>query len=272
MNYLKAVLLGLLQGLTEFLPVSSSGHLVLAQKLLGIEIPGVTFEVFLHVGTLISVIWVFRERIANIIKSFLLLFKKEEWARFADNDDRRFGLFLIAASIPTAIIAFLLNDFIEKAFGSTLFVGIALLITGGLLWVADVLPGGNKDISKTTALDAILIGVFQGVAIFPGISRSGATISGALFRKLDKRTAAEFSFLLSIPAILGGALVEVIKISRDAAGVAMDWLFYLVGIVTAAAAGIFAIRFFIKLLLRDRLRTFAVYCWLVGVFVIIITL
>ncbi|MDD4657730.1 MAG: undecaprenyl-diphosphate phosphatase [Eubacteriales bacterium] len=272
MDYLKAVLLGLIQGLTEFLPVSSSGHLVLAQRLLGIEIPGVTFEVFLHVGTLISVIWVFRERLANIIKSFLVLFKKEEWARYAANPDRRFGLLLIAASIPTAIIAFLLNDFIEKAFGSTLFVGIALLITGGLLWVADALPGGNKDITKTTALDAVLIGVFQGIAIFPGISRSGATISGALFRKLDKRTAAEFSFLLSIPAILGGALVEVIKIGQETAGAAMDWLFYLAGIVAAAAAGIFAIRFFIRLLVRDRLRIFAVYCWLVGVIVILITL
>ena len=272
MDYLKAVLLGLIQGLTEFLPVSSSGHLVLAQRLLGIEIPGVTFEVFLHVGTLISVIWVFRERLANIIKSFLVLFKKEEWSRFAASQDRRFGLLLIAASIPTAIIAFLLNDFIEKAFGSTLFVGIALLVTGGLLWVADTLPGGNKDIAKTTALDAILIGVFQGIAIFPGISRSGATISGALFRKLDKRTAAEFSFLLSIPAIVGGALVEVIKISQEAAGAAMGWLFYLLGIVAAAAAGIFAIRFFIRLLVRDRLRIFAVYCWLVGVIVILITL
>lgn len=272
MNYLKAVLLGLIQGLTEFLPVSSSGHLVLAERMLGVEAPGKTFAVFLHVGTLISVIWVFRERIANIIKSFLLLFKKEEWARFADNADRRFGLLLIAASIPTAIIAFLLKEYIDKAFDSPLFVGIALLITGGLLWVADTLPGGNKDISKTTALDAILIGLFQGVAIFPGISRSGATISGALFRKLDKRTAAEFSFLLSIPAILGGALVEAIKISQDVAGAAIDWLFYLAGIVAAAAAGIFAIRFFIRLLVRDKLRFFAVYCWLIGVVVILITL
>lgn len=272
MEYLKAALIGLIQGLTEFLPVSSSGHLVLSQLVLGLEMPGITFEVFLHLGTLVSVFWVFRQRIVSIIKSFLVLFKKEEWARFSSSVDRRFGIYLIIASIPTAIIAFLLNDYLEKAFDTPLFVGIALAVTGGMLWLADSLPGGNKDISKTSPLDAVLIGVFQGFAIFPGISRSGATISGALFRKLDKRTAAEFSFLLSIPAILGGALIEIIKIIGDGADAAYNWPFYLVGITVAAIAGILAIKFFIRLLVKDRLRIFAVYCWIVSIIVIFITL
>lgn len=270
MDYLKALLLGLIQGLTEFLPVSSSGHLVLAERLLAVEIPGVTFEVFLHVGTLISVFWVFRQRIGAIIKSFLVLFKKDEWSRFSASEDRRMGLLLIVASIPTAAIAFLFHDAVESAFGSTLFVGIALAVTGALLWLADSLPAGNKGISRTTFFDAVIIGACQGVAIFPGLSRSGATISGALFRKLDKAKAAEFSFLLSIPAILGGALVEIIKISRGMAG-GQNWLYYLIGVVAAAVAGIFAIRFFIRLLVRDKLRLFAIYCWLVGALAIIIS-
>lgn len=272
MEYIKAALIGLIQGLTEFLPVSSSGHLVLAQQALGIEMPGITFEVFLHLGTLLSVFWVFRERIINILKSFLALFRKSEWARFSSSGDRRFGICLIIASIPTAIIAFLLSDWMEKAFDTPLFVGIALAVTGGMLWLADSLPGGNKDIAKTSHLDAVIIGVFQGIAIFPGISRSGATISGALFRKLDKRTAAEFSFLLSIPAILGGALVEVVKVFREGADAAFNWLFYAVGVSVAAIAGIVAIRFFIRLLVRDRLRIFAVYCWIISIIVLCITL
>lgn len=269
-NYVKAVILGLVQGLTEFLPVSSSGHLVLAERLLGIQLPGVTFEVFLHVGTLLSVVWVFRQRLFAIIKSFLALFTRDQLARLAGREDRRFGLLLIAASVPTALIAFGLGDVVERAFGSTLFVGIALTITGGLLWLADSLPGGKKGISETTTLDALLIGVFQGIAIFPGISRSGATISGALFRQMDKKKAAEFSFLLSIPAIVGGGLVEALDIGAGLAE--MDWLFYLLGIVAAAGAGIFAIRFFIKLLVKNKLRPFAIYCWATGALAVITSL
>lgn len=272
MNYLKGILLGLVQGLTEFLPVSSSGHLVLVEKALDIHAPGITFEIFLHVGTLFSVIWVYRERLINIIKSFLLLVKKEERKNFLADSNRRFGFYLIIASIPTALIAFLLRGFVEDAFSSTLFVGIALIFTGVLLLIADLLPTGHKSIEKTSPLDAVLIGTFQGIAIFPGLSRSGATISGALLRKLDKNTAAEFSFLLSIPAILGGAFVEILSLGNGNPTPAMDWLFYLSGIIAAGLAGIFAIKYFIKLLLRDRLLPFTIYCWVIGIVVILLSL
>jgi undecaprenyl-diphosphatase len=268
-EYINALIIGLIQGLTEFLPVSSSGHLVLSQHLLGVEMPGVTFEVFLHFGTLISVFWVFRRRLLEIIKGFLALFRKEEWARFKSSDDRWFGLLLILGSIPTAVIAFLLQDYVKQAFDSTLFVGIALLITGLLLWVADILPGGKKDIGQTTVLDALIIGAFQGLAIFPGISRSGSTISGSLYRNLDKKTAAEYSFLLSVPAVLGATLLEVFDLLRNNQ-IETDWFFYLVGVVAAAAAGILAIRFFINLLVKNKLRYFSIYCWLVGILVIIL--
>lgn len=272
MNFIKGILLGLVQGLTEFLPVSSSGHLVLVEKALNIHAPGITFEIFLHVGTLFSVVWVFRERLAKIIKSFVLLVEKEERKNFFANSDRRFGLYLIIASIPTALIAFLFRGLVEDAFGSALFVGIALLFTGLLLLIADHLPAGHKSIERTSPFDAILIGTFQGIAIFPGLSRSGATISGALLRKLDKTTAAEFSFLLSIPAILGGALVEILSLGGGSQLPAMDWLFYLSGIVAAGLAGILAIKFFIRLLIKDRLLPFTLYCWAIGIVVIVLSL
>lgn len=268
LDYLNALIVGIIQGLTEFLPVSSSGHLVLSQRLLGVEMPGLTFEIFLHFGTLISVFWVFRHRLLEIIRSFFALLKKEEWSRFKTSNDRWFGLLLIIGSVPTAIIAFIIQDHVEQAFNSTFFVGVALLFTGVLLWIADTLPGGKKDIGKTSIFDALLIGTFQGLAVFPGVSRSGSTISGALFRGLDKRTAAEYSFLLSVPAILGATLLEVVSLVKDNQ-IGGDWLFYLIGVVAAAGAGIFAIRFFINLLVKNKLRYFSIYCWLVGVTVII---
>lgn len=270
MNYLDAIIIGLVQGITEFLPVSSSGHLVLSQHLLGVKMPGLTFEIFLHFGTLISVFWVFRQRISKIIKSFFVLYKKEERSSFLGNPDRWLGLLLIVGSVPTAIIAFFLSDYVKEAFASIKFVGFALLVTGALLWVADILPGGNKDTKRTGFTDALLIGTFQGLAIFPGISRSGSTISGALFRGLDRRTAAEYSFLLSVPAILGATLLEIVDVVRYGAVMEHDWFYFILGVITSALAGIFAITFLIKLLVKKKLRYFSVYCWAVGILIIII--
>ncbi|HQE01033.1 MAG TPA: undecaprenyl-diphosphatase UppP [Bacillota bacterium] len=269
LDYIYALLIGIIQGLTEFLPVSSSGHLVLSQHLLGLKLPGLTFEILLHFGTLISVLWVFRRRLAGIFSSFWALLKRDEWARFKTSPNRWFGLLLILGSIPTAAIAFVFKEYVEQAFTSPKFVGIALFFTGLLLWVADILPSGHKDISKTGVWDALLVGVFQGLAVFPGVSRSGSTISGALWRGLDRKTAAEFSFLLSIPAILGATLLGVVEALKSGAWEDY-WQIYLIGTVAAAAAGILAIKVFLKLLANNRLRYFSLYCWLVGVLVIIL--
>lgn len=270
MRFIDAIIIGIVQGITEFLPVSSSGHLVLAQHLLGVQEPGLTFEVFLHFGTLISIFWVFRHRIVKIVNSFVVLYKKEERSQFTASQDRWFGMLLIIGSIPTAIFYFLLSDYVEQAFMSTSFVGFALLVTGALLWVADILPGGKKPIGKTGIADALLIGSFQGLAVFPGISRSGSTISGALFRGLDRKTAAEYSFLLSVPAILGATLLEIISILRQGSGFGQEWLYYLIGIVTSAVAGIFAITFLIRILVKHKLRYFSVYCWAAGILVLVL--
>jgi len=266
---LNAIIIGLVQGLTEFLPVSSSGHLVLSQYLLGVEMPGMTFEIFLHFGTLISVFWVFRRRLWKIILSFVALFKKDEWAQFTTSTDRWFGLLLVLGCIPTALIGFALEDYVTQAFDSVKFVGIALLVTGILLWIADALPGGKKDIHRTKIFDALFIGTFQGLAIFPGISRSGSTISAALFRRMDKRVAAEYSFLLSAPVILGATLLEVYDLISANVELAGHWTVYLLGVTVSALAGIFAINFFIKLLVNNKLRYFSIYCWIVGLVVIV---
>ncbi len=268
-DYLYAILIGIIQGLTEFLPVSSSGHLVLSQHLLGLEMPGLTFEVFLHFGTLVSVVWVFRQRIGSIIASLWDYARDRGRQGFLEDSDRKFALLLIVGSLPAAVLGLLLRGYFESAFAAPRLVGVMLLVTGGLLWLADYLAGGTKKISNVTWLDSLIIGVFQALAIMPGISRAGSTITGALFRNLDKQTAAEYSFLLSIPAIAGATLVELFEITRGGE-MAADWLFYALGVVTAALAGILAIRVFLRVLIKNKLRYFAVYVWIVGLLVILL--
>lgn len=268
-EYIYAIAIGIIQGLTEFLPVSSSGHLVIFQHLLGLELPGVTFEVFLHFGTLTSVLWVFRKRISRIIASYLLLFTGREWDKFMASADRRFGFFLVLGSIPVGFIGIVFRKYVETAFSAPRLVGFMLLVTGGLLWLADWLAGGDKDIRQTNSWDALIIGIFQSLAILPGISRSGSTITGALLRRLDKKTAAEFSFLLSVPAIAGATAWELIELVQQG-NIAADWLFYGLGVLAAALAGIFAIRLFLRMLVARKLRLFAIYCWLMAVIAIIL--
>lgn len=268
MDFFRAIIVGLVQGLTEFLPVSSSGHLVLAQHLLGVESPGITFEVFLHLGTFVSVLWVFRRRISEIIKGLLSFLALKKIDQFKGAENRWFAMLLVVGTIPTALIGFLLAERVEAAFADPSFVGYTLLITGVILFVADRLPGGVKDINKTSFLDVIIIGIAQGLAVFPGISRSGSTISAALFRKLDKRTAAEYSFLLSLPAIGGAAVLDFVGIIRNSA-VSHNWGLYIVGAIAAGISGVLAIELFIRLLVRNRLSYFAVYCWLVGITAIV---
>ncbi len=266
-EYLYAIVIGIIQGLTEFLPVSSSGHLVLSQHILGLEMPGLTFEVLLHFGTLVSVVWVFWKRIVSIVSSLWSFIHKRNGEKFLADSDRKFALLLIVGSIPAAVVGLLFKDFVESAFAAPRLVGFMLLVTGCLLWVADHLAGGNKTITGVSWLDSIIIGCFQALAIMPGISRSGSTITGALFRGLDKRTAAEYSFLLSIPAIAGATLLELIEVLQTGE-MAASWLFYALGMFAAAIAGVAAIRIFLRVLVKNKLRYFAVYVWIAGLLVI----
>ena len=254
MNILKAIILGIIQGITEWLPVSSSGHLVIAQQLFDLEEDNVFFDVMLHVATLIVVLIVFREKIKKIIFSF---FKKEP------SYHKKLGYFIIIGTIPTAIIGLLFQDIFESMFDSLFPVGCMLLITGILLF-----GGESKKFEKKkemTKLDSVFIGIAQGFAVAPGISRSGSTISTALFRGIDRDLAAKFSFLLFIPAMLGAAVGKIVEVDSSE----IDVFPILIGMIVAMVVGYFSLKLLLKIVRKRKLRIFSFYCWVVGILVIV---
>jgi len=247
---LEAALLGLIQGLTEFLPVSSSGHLALAQALLGIQTGDVTFEIIVHFGTLLAVVTALRQRIAVLIKGCL--------AR--DPVAWRMVLFLFLGTLPAAIVGIGLKDILEEAFANPAAVSGFLIVTGVILYSTRFASGDRKEI---TMADAIVIGCAQAMAVFPGISRSGSTIGIGVWRGLDPREAATFSFLLSIPIILGATLLAVDDLIAHPPGEEAMWTL-IIGAVMAYASGVFAIRWLMRLLAGGNLARFAYYCWAIG--------
>jgi len=274
MNIFEAIILGILQGLTEFLPVSSSGHLVLLQKIFDIQEPSLFFDTMLHFGTLIAVFIVLWKDIWNILK----------------NPVQKLTGFLILATIPAVVFALLFKDKIENLFVSAQFLGICFLITTALLITAELLsskfrPSGSLDGSpreknndnlkkaeQMSWFDALFIGLMQAIAIPPGISRSGATISGALFRKLDRDFAARFSFLLSIPAILGAVVLHSKDLIKgDTAGDenSISAIAVFAGTLAAAVVGFFAVKFMLKIIREKSLFGFAIYTGILGISIII---
>ena len=282
MDLLYAILLGIVQGLTEFLPVSSSGHLVLMQQIFNINAPGLFFDTMLHAGTLIAVFAVLWKDIWEIIKKPV----------------QPLTLYLIIGTIPAVITALLLKDFIYTAFDTGHFLGFCFLVTTVFLITAELLsrrtglrgkdtsdsPAANltagrlstERLSKKTDmnwLDALITGLMQAIALAPGISRSGATISGALFRKLNRDLAARFSFLLSIPAILGALVFQakdLIKgVQADTAAESIGTAAVIAGTITAAVVGFFAVRFMLKIIREKSLYGFAIYTGILGILVII---
>lgn len=252
MNVWQGLVLGLVQGLTEFLPVSSSGHLVLVEALTGVHFTDVTVEVSLHVATLASVLVLYGRRLWAIVRGVLT----------GDGASLRYAVLLVIATIPAGLIGVLLHRQIEDAFHSLIWLGVQFLITGAILWSTRRSAGGSETVPSTGAATAI--GFAQAFAILPAISRSGATIAAALRAGLTPAAAGEFSFLMSIPVIAGAGLLE----GRDAVltmahvGV-VPWV---VSFVAAFAAGIWSIRWLVTLLQRGRFYAFAPYCWAVGVF------
>ena len=253
-----AVLLGVLQGLTEFLPVSSSGHLALAQMVIpGFSQPGVVFDAMLHVGTAGAVIWYERREIRRWMTS--------------PGGRRLLGLLLLG-TLATAAVAFPIKSAAEAAFLRPTWVGLALIVTGLVVALTRWLPGGSRDEVGTTWRQAVLIGLVQGMAVFPGLSRSGLTITSALGAGLDRSWAARFSFLLAIPAIAGVAVLEVFD-ERHALAAAGSWYWMacLVGAVAAGFAGYFALTIVVKTLSSRVFHRFAWYCVPLGVIVVVLT-
>lgn len=254
MTVIQGFILGLIQGLTEFLPVSSSGHLVLAGKLLSIKQPPVIGEAVLHLGTLLAVVFYLRREIAKIAKSVWLFARERK-----RNEHFNLALLIVLGSIPAAVIGVLFEDFFETAFSSVLVVGLMLLLTGILLLLSER-TGLQVQDKKLTASDSLVIGLAQAAAIMPGLSRSGTTISSGLFLGLSRPQAAKFSFLLSIPVILGAGGLSFVKALNSS----FNLLPLVVGALTAFVSGYLAINLLIRLLVEQKLRFLAFYCFIVG--------
>ncbi len=251
MTILQAVILGVVQGLTEFLPISSSGHLVLFQRYFGLEESVLTFDVLLHLGTLVAVFAVFWKDIVSMIK--------KPWQRLT--------LLIIIATIPTGLMGLGLKDFFEKLFESGRTLGIEFIATGFIIWFADRSTAKLKNIDQISHFDAAFVGFMQGIAILPAISRSGLTIAGSLFRGINREAAARFSFLVSIPAIAGAAVLDLKDIIGQGLPAGQP-LPFIVGPIVAAISGYWAINYMMKLLREGSMKGFAYYVWALGLMVI----
>ena len=272
MTVLQAIFLGIIQGLTEFLPVSSSGHLVLFSQLFKVQEPSLIFEVVVHVGTLLAVLVAFRSEVGLLVTSFFKLLGKPKNAKQLLKDDLgcRFLSGIIIGTLPTVVVALLFKDQIERFFGSSTFVGIMLIVTGLMLFLTERLGAVREGVSEPSPLDALIVGLGQAVAILPGISRSGTTISVGLLRGLDRNSAARFSFLLAIPAILGALVFSLGDLFGGTT--TLSWGTLGAGLVSSAITGYLAIRFFLTLVRRGRLVWFSYYTWFVGALVIVLHL
>ena len=263
MSVFDAILLAVLQGLTEFLPVSSSGHLVLAQQLLNLHNPQiVSFDVFVHFGTLISVVIVFWNDIIEILRSFIKALKtyktKEEHKK---TEYFHLGSAIVIGSIPAGVIGLAFHRQIEEIFTDPKFVAMNIVITGLILFLTRLAkPVKGK---KVDILSSIIIGLAQMVAILPGISRSGLTMSAALFLKISPVQAARFSFLLSIPVIAGAALLETYKLIT--LGTTIGFLQIIVGIAISAIAGYVAIKLLMRIMEKGKFSWFSFYCLMIGI-------
>ena len=272
MSYFEAVILGLVQGLAEFLPISSSGHLALLQQWFGIDENKVLlFAVLLHVGTRISVFVVYWKDILELIVELCLTIRDlvtGKGLRLEERPVRKLGVMIIVATIPTAIIGLLFNDLFDKLYTSVLPIGIGLIITGFLLILAERTGNSSRGIDRMNFRNALFIGTVQGIAICPGISRSGSTLFGSLICNLDRKFAVKFVFLISIPSILGSAIME----APDAIEAGMDMAQLgpvIVGMAVAAISGLIAIKTMIKIVSDKKLSYFSYYVWVLGAIVVL---
>ncbi|TVR80986.1 MAG: undecaprenyl-diphosphate phosphatase [Chitinophagaceae bacterium] len=259
MNWIESILIGLLQGFTEFLPISSSGHIELAKVLLGADIEeGLRFQIIIHIATMISTLVVFRKDIFLIFKD-LLQFKK--------TDDSLFALKILLSMIPLGIVYYLFGSQAEELFeGRAFWVGAMLLVTGSLMFATLKMSGKDK---KITFLMAIIIGLFQAAAIIPGISRSGATLAAALFMGAQKDQATRFSFLMIIPPMLGATLLQFKELSDAGFTASHENNMLAIAFIAALVSGIVACKWMINIVRKGNLFYFGIYCFAIGIIAMI---
>ena len=263
-----SVVLGALQGVAEFLPISSSGHLTLFQHFFGMPEPDQLFNILLHFATLLAVCVVYWRDIWEMIVEFFRaigeMFSRTP-ARGRPPEARRLVLLIIVGTLPLFLVL-PIEDKVEALGGNPVFVSCALLVTGVILFLSDHMARGKKTARNATLLDVLLVGVAQGFATVPGLSRSGCTISAGLVRGFDRSFAVRYSFLMSLPAVLGATLLKVIKTIQAAQPIDEGLLpKYLVGMAVAAVVGYFSIQLVNLLARRGKFGAFAYYCWIAGV-------
>lgn len=277
MNVLSSIFLGLVQGVSEFLPISSSGHLALFQYFFGLVPPeeSMFFDVLLHLGTLIAIFVYYWKDIVDLCKELVHLIsclfskeKRQQLKRLPPNG--RMILMIVIATLPLFLVL-PIKDKVEGLYGNTIFVGVALVVTGCLLFYSDRMSRGKKGPKSATMLDALLVGVGQAVAVVPGLSRSGSTISAGMMRGFHRRFAVRFSFLLSIPAVLGANILSIGDAVQQ--GIDVSQLpAYIVGTIVAAVSGFFAIRLVNRLADKGKFGHFAYYCWGIGAAAVVASL
>ncbi|MBO8130212.1 MAG: undecaprenyl-diphosphate phosphatase [Candidatus Marinimicrobia bacterium] len=265
MSIWDSIILGVVQGFTEFLPVSSSGHLVVMEHFLGLKFQSLTFEVIVHFGTFLAVVIAFRKEIISLIIGFFRgLFSKNVISNIKLDSDFRVAVYIIIGTIPAVIVGLFLKDQILAIFHNLNLVGITLIITGVILFITRIIYIGNKRVSL---LSSVIVGISQAFAVLPGISRSGVTISTGLFMGLSRTEAVKFSFLLSLPAILGANVLELMQVGNEESSI--PFLFYLVGFVSAFISGFIAIKVLIKMVQTGRFSLFSIYCISLGILILI---
>ena len=253
MDWLEALILGVIQGITEFIPISSTGHLYLGRKVFGLEEAGLYLDTMLHIGTLIALLVFYKDILFNLIKKPF----------------SRITALLVVGTIPAVIAGLLFSDFFDTLSKTGTTIGWEFLVTGLFLWFADSIKNGAKKIDDLSMYDSFFIGSFQAFAIFPAISRSGMTIVGALIRKMDKEAAAYFSFLLSIPAICGAVILQLREvITGDVPQISFSSM--LLATLASTLFGYLAVKFMISFVKKQSLKIFAIYVWILGGLIIVL--
>jgi len=264
MTIFQAILLGIIQGLTEFLPISSSGHLVILPFFLNWTLPDkemFIFDVLVQLGTLVAVIFYFRKELRSIISAFFeQLFAGKPFA----THEARIGWLLILATIPAGLAGIFFQDFVESTFSSPLFAGIALLVTAILMILAERISLKIGDMHDVTFVNALIMGLMQALALFPGISRSGATISGGMLHDLKRESAGRFSFLMSIPIMLAAGSLSTYQMITEVSNLMQFLPVMAIGFLTATLVGYIAIRWLLRFLVKHSLIYFSLYCAFLG--------
>lgn len=282
MSIIQAILLAIVQGITEFIPVSSFGNLSILEHLLGVERgPELLYETMLHLGTVFAVLYVFRNDVRKIIAEaigicgdlignlhlYIQNRKQNEHYRYAkiiSNSYRKLTILILISMIPSGMLGFTARTFVSMTMNSPLFAGVGILITGVVLIVVDFSnAGGYKGVQEASYEHAMWMGIFQGLAVFPGFSRSGLTISAGLLSGLNRKFAVKYSYLISIPAIIGAFFVELPAFAAEEMTLGLGFT-YVFGMLIAGFVGIFTIRFMLKLVNKIKFRYFAYYCFIIG--------